>query len=217
MNVGDSMRCNKCDMNVELKWNYCPYCENKINSINQLELDTTKKDQIDDHCEKCGLLLEKYWKVCPKCGDKNSFFSKEAYENNSEVKKNEERKIKERKRSNSKLWVLLDVFCLTFAFPLNLIYYFFILKGFGTTLIDVFTPDGVANFIWSLIKIPIVGAGAWIGFSVVSFLVFSTFISSIYNVCVAKTKNIIWKLIFWLDILSGLIVVLFFILGSIFF
>ena len=136
MNVGDSMRCNKCDMNVELKWNYCPYCENKINSINQLELDTTKKDQVDDHCEKCGLLLEKHWKVCPKCGDKNSFFFKEAYENNSEVKKNEERKIKERKRSNSKLWVLLDIFCLTFAFPLNLIYYFFILKGFGTTLID---------------------------------------------------------------------------------
>lgn len=211
------MKCKKCEMDVEIKWNFCPYCESKINSINQLELDNSNKEQIDDHCEKCGELLEKHWKICPKCGDKNSFFSKEVYDNNAEVKKNEERKKKEIKRKNSKIWVLLDLFCLTFAFPLNLIYYFLILKGFGSSLIEVLSADGLVNFVWSLIKIPVVGVGAWIGISVVSFLVFSTFISSIYNVCVAKTRNIIWKIIFWLDILSGITIILLFILGAVIF
>lgn len=211
------MKCTKCDMDVELKWNYCPYCEKKINSINQLELAASKKEQVDDHCERCGMVLEKHWRICPKCGDENSFFSKDLFDSNIEVKKNRERKVKEAKRRNSKAWVLLDIFCLTFSFPFNLIYYFFIFKGLGSSIIDLFKADGIGDFIWSLLTLTGVGIGTWISVSVVTFFSISVFISSIYNVFVAKTRSWIWKAIFWLSALSGFIILLFVILGAILF
>ena len=191
------MKCNRCGMDLENGWNFCPTCKSEIVNVDLSSFEGLNIKPIKGFCNKCAFELKDNWNFCPRCSSSIDFYVNEP-----------EPLISNNGKSKSKLSIkdiFLRGFVVVCTFPFNYLFSFLLMFIYVFILKTFFSNDGLSLFNMIML-FPSIFLFVSIGLSILNIIIF---IVSFVKVYIKKNNETFWKVIFVLNFIGLLLSFLF--------